>query len=61
MRSDAYYKNYDVNIQYLGMFLPAIERIVDYQKTQGLHDLVNLETPAIERLAAPVASVSMAP
>ena len=58
MRSDAYYKNYDVNIQNLGMFLPAIERIVDYQKT---HDLVNLETPAIERLAAPVASVSMAP
>ena len=61
MRSDAYYKNYDVNIQNLGMFLQAIERIVDYQKTQGLHDLVNLETPAIERLAAPVASVSMAP
>ncbi len=61
MRPDVYYKNYDVNIQNLGMFLPAIERIVDYQRTQGLHDLVNLETQAIERIAAPLLSDSMAP
>ncbi len=61
MRSDAYYKNYDVNIQNLGMFMPAIERVLDYQKAQGLHDLVDLETQALERIAAPVLGDSMAP
>lgn len=53
MRSDAYYKNYDVNAHNLGMFMPAIERVMDYQRDQGLHDLVGLEKQTLDRIMVP--------
>lgn len=61
MRSENYYKNYDVEAAKLTEYPVAVQRIMDYQAMEGLTDLMALETTKLNALdnQAQVAGASM--
>lgn len=51
MKSDNYYKNYNVDAAKITEYPIAIERIMDYQALEGLTDLMALEAAKLDTLA----------
>jgi len=59
MRSDAYYKNYEVNAQHLVKeYQPQIENIMAFQQAAGLTPLLEIETKRLEEIKSLIAPPS---
>ena len=59
MRSDAYYKNYEVNAQHLVReYQPQIENIMAFQQAAGLTPLLEMETKRLEEIKSLIAPPS---